>query len=152
MNNGVKLSPRHRESKEKPNPLKLQLKATDIAKYRIRSIDFRPAKFNNFSSTGEESSIVTSTGIFYLKKKLNNHLEDKDLIKNLSSCHVNHFVPRTERRVEYLGYSSLCWVRVFLQEEKPVQSDEIPSDFSHMDDQKGSFRPDKQPRVFCPSR
>lgn len=52
--------------KEKPNPLKLQLKATDIAKYRISSIDFKPAKFNNFSANGEESSIVTSTGKFLI--------------------------------------------------------------------------------------
>lgn len=52
--------------KEKPNPLKLQIKATDIAKYRIRSIDFKPAKFNNFSATGEESSIVTSTGQYLI--------------------------------------------------------------------------------------
>ena len=52
--------------KEKPNPLKLQIKATDIAKYRISSIDFKPAKFNNFSSSGEESSVVTSTGNFLI--------------------------------------------------------------------------------------
>ena len=52
--------------KEKPNPLKLQIKATDIAKYRIGSIDFKPAKFNNFSSSGEESSVVTSTGNFLI--------------------------------------------------------------------------------------
>lgn len=53
-----------RMGKEKPNPLKLQIKATDIAKYKINSLDFKPAKFNNFGSNGEESSIVTSTGRF----------------------------------------------------------------------------------------
>ena len=50
--------------KEKPNPLKLQLKAQDIAKFRISAINFKPAKFNNFSANGEETSIVTSTGHF----------------------------------------------------------------------------------------
>ena len=50
--------------KEKPNPLKLQIKATDIAKFKIKYLDFKVAKFNNFSSSGEESSIVTSTGKF----------------------------------------------------------------------------------------
>ena len=47
-------------------PLKLQLKATDIAKHRIGSIDFKPAKFNNFCANGEESTIVTSTGKFLI--------------------------------------------------------------------------------------
>ena len=52
--------------KEKPKPLKLQLKATDISKYQIGALDFKPAKFNNFSASGEESSIVTSTGTFLI--------------------------------------------------------------------------------------
>ena len=52
--------------KEKPNPKKLQLKPADIAKYSISEISFRPAKFNNFTSDGEESSIVTSTGQFLI--------------------------------------------------------------------------------------
>jgi len=52
----------HRMGKEKPKPLKLQLKATDIAKFKIKSLDFKPARFNNFGEHGEESSIVTSTG------------------------------------------------------------------------------------------
>lgn len=37
----------------------------DLAKYKIRSVDFTPAKFNNFNvSGGEETSIVTSSGPF----------------------------------------------------------------------------------------
>ena len=36
--------------------------APDIAKYKIKCLDLKPAKFNNFGSNGEESSIVTSTG------------------------------------------------------------------------------------------
>ena len=54
----------HRMGKEKPNPTKLQIKAKDIAKYAIKNIHFKPARFNNWSSAGEESSIVTSTGDF----------------------------------------------------------------------------------------
>jgi hypothetical protein len=34
-----------------------------LAKYKITSVNFTPAKFNNFNlSTGEHVSIVTSTG------------------------------------------------------------------------------------------
>lgn len=52
--------------KEKPNPMKLSIKATDIAKYKINNINFKIAKFNNFGSNGEETSIVTSTGKFLI--------------------------------------------------------------------------------------
>lgn len=49
--------------KEKPMPKKLQIHVKDLAKYQIKSIDFTPAKFNNFNiSGGEETSIVTSSG------------------------------------------------------------------------------------------
>ena len=41
--------------KEKPNPMKLSIKATDIAKYKINNINFKIAKFNNFGSNGEET-------------------------------------------------------------------------------------------------
>ena len=57
--------------KEKPNPLKLQLKAQDIAKYKMTAIDFKPAKFNNFSAAGQESSIVTSTGNYLITWNFN---------------------------------------------------------------------------------
>ena len=56
----------HRMGKEKPNPKKLQIRAQDIAKHSIRNICFKPARFNNFSSAGEETSIVTSTGDFLI--------------------------------------------------------------------------------------
>lgn len=52
----------HRMGKEKPNPKKLQLLPKDLAKYQISNINFLPARFNNFTSAGEESSIVSSTG------------------------------------------------------------------------------------------
>lgn len=56
----------HRMGKEKPNPMKLQVKATDIAKHQLGALNFKPAKFNNFSSSGEETSIVTSSGIYLI--------------------------------------------------------------------------------------
>merc|ERR1711915_262112 len=56
----------HRMGKEKPNPKKLQIKAQDIAKHSIKNICFKPARFNNYSSAGEENSIVTSTGDYLI--------------------------------------------------------------------------------------
>ena len=39
----------------------------DIAKYKINSIDFTHARFNNYgSSAGEHTSIVASTGPFLI--------------------------------------------------------------------------------------
>ena len=52
--------------KEKPNPKKLTLQPKDIAKYQISNINFKPARFNNFTSAGEESSIVSSTGDYLI--------------------------------------------------------------------------------------
>lgn len=55
----------HRMGKEKPTPKKLQLHCKDIAKHKIRSVDFTPARFNNFNmSSGEHTSIVATTGSF----------------------------------------------------------------------------------------
>jgi hypothetical protein len=56
----------HRMGKEKPNPKKLQLSPTDIAKFQISTVSFKPARFNNFTSNGTESSIVSSTGDFLI--------------------------------------------------------------------------------------
>lgn len=56
----------HRMGKEKPNPKKLTLQPKDIAKYQISNINFKPARFNNFTSAGEESSIVSSTGDYLI--------------------------------------------------------------------------------------
>lgn len=74
-------------------PKKLQIKAQDLSKYKIRSLDFTKARFNNFNtSNGEETGIVTSTGDYlvtwnfkkvkrgqlssYSIKKLNDKLVD----------------------------------------------------------------------------
>lgn len=56
----------HRMGKEKPNPKKLQILPKDLAKYQISNIQFKPARFNNFTSAGEESSIVSSTGDYLI--------------------------------------------------------------------------------------
>ena len=79
--------------KEKPNPFKLQIKATDIAKYRIGSINFNAAKFNNFSANGEESSIVTSTGNFLVTwnfKKVKRGILNEYQIKMLDTKPVDN--------------------------------------------------------------
>ena len=53
--------------KEKPIPKKLQIHVKDLAKYKIQSINFTPARFNNFNiSNGEHTSIVTSTGPYLI--------------------------------------------------------------------------------------
>ena len=83
----------HRMGKEKPNPLKLQLKAQDIAKYRIRGIDFKPAKFNNFSANGEETSIVTSTGNYLVTwnfKKVRRGVLNEYQVKELTTNPVDN--------------------------------------------------------------
>ena len=52
-----------RMGKEKPKPKKLQIHVKDLAKYNIRSVDFTPAKFNNYNiSSGDTCSIVASSG------------------------------------------------------------------------------------------
>ena len=56
----------HRMGKEKPMPIKLTISARDISCYGLQNLNFRPAHFNNFTSNGEESSIVTSTGDFLI--------------------------------------------------------------------------------------
>lgn len=57
----------HRMGQEKPNPKKLQIHVKDLAKYRINSIDFTTARFNNFNqSSGEHTSIVASTGKYLI--------------------------------------------------------------------------------------
>ena len=79
--------------KEKPNPLKLQLKAQDIAKFRIRAIDFKPAKFNNFSANGEETSIVTSTGNYLVTwnfKKVMRGVLNEYQVKELTTNPVDN--------------------------------------------------------------
>ena len=79
--------------KEKPNPLKLQLKATDIAKYKIKSIDLKPAKFNNFNANGEESSIVTSTGNYLITwnfMKVKKGILNQYQIKQLDSTPIDN--------------------------------------------------------------
>lgn len=44
-------------------PKKLQIHVKDLVKYKINTIDFTPARFNNFNlSGGEHTSIVTSSG------------------------------------------------------------------------------------------
>lgn len=74
----------HRMGKEKPTPKKLQLHCKDIAKHKIRSIDFTPARFNNFStSSGEHTSIVATTGSFLVtwnfKKLMKGQLRAYDI-------------------------------------------------------------------------
>mmetsp|Transcript_29780 Transcript_29780/g.28949 ORF Transcript_29780/g.28949 Transcript_29780/m.28949 type:complete len:134 (+) Transcript_29780:179-580(+) len=50
---------------QKPELMKLTLSSKDIAKYKIKKIDFTPARFNSGDQTQEES-IVTSTGPFLI--------------------------------------------------------------------------------------
>lgn len=51
--------------KNKPQPKKLQIHCKDLAKHRIRSVNFTPARFNAFNiSNMEETSIVAATGPF----------------------------------------------------------------------------------------
>lgn len=56
-----------RMGKEKPMPKKLQIKPGDLAKYKIKSLNFTKARFNNFNCSGqEETGIVTSTGDYLI--------------------------------------------------------------------------------------
>lgn len=53
--------------KEKPTPKKLQLHVKDLAKHKIRAVNFTAARFNNFNiANGEHTSIVTSTGPYLI--------------------------------------------------------------------------------------
>ena len=53
--------------KEKPDPIKLQLHVKDLAKYKINSVNFTKAHFNNFNvSSKEHTSIVTTTGPYVI--------------------------------------------------------------------------------------
>lgn len=79
--------------KEKPNPMKLQVKATDIAKHQLGALNFKPAKFNNFSSSGEETSIVTSSGNYLITwnfKKVKRGILNEYQIKQLDSTPVDN--------------------------------------------------------------
>ena len=83
----------HRMGKEKPNPKKLQIRAQDIAKHSIRNICFKPARFNNFSAAGEETSIVTSTGDFLITwnfKKIKRGILNDYQIKKLDTNPVDN--------------------------------------------------------------
>ena len=47
--------------------MKLQLSIKDIAKYKLRSIEFTAAKFNNFNEDNlEHTSISSSTGNYII--------------------------------------------------------------------------------------
>lgn len=48
--------------KNKPTPKKLCIAPIDLAKHKISKLDFKPARFNQFTISGEEKSIVTATG------------------------------------------------------------------------------------------
>ena len=64
-----------------------------MAKYRIGAIDFKPAKFNNFSANGEESSIVTSTGNFLITwnfKKVRRGVLNEYQVKELDTKPVDN--------------------------------------------------------------
>lgn len=57
----------HQMGKHKPTPKKLQIHCKDLAKHKIKFVDFTPAKFNNFNmSNMEETSIVAATGPFVI--------------------------------------------------------------------------------------
>jgi len=57
----------HAMGKNKPQPRKLQIQVKDLAKYKIRTVDFTAARFNQFNSSNlEETSIVASTGPFII--------------------------------------------------------------------------------------
>jgi hypothetical protein len=52
---------------QKPVPKKLTINNKDIAKYKIRSVDFTPARFNNGDSSHiNQDSIVTSVGPYLI--------------------------------------------------------------------------------------
>ena len=51
--------------KEKPEPIKLKLTARDMARYKIRRVNFDRATFDN-NENKEESYIVVNTGEFVI--------------------------------------------------------------------------------------
>ena len=87
----------HRMGREKPNPLKLQVHVKDLAKYRINSLNFTPARFNNYNhSSGEHTSIVTSSGPYLFTwnfKKVKKGLLKAYQIKKIENWgNANHSV------------------------------------------------------------
>lgn len=94
----------HRMAKEKPNPIRLALKANDMAKYGIKQLAFRAAKFNNFTVAGkEEVSIVTSTGdllIIWNFKRIKKGLRpDYKIVKLLTTPVDNQFQLDHEEKI-----------------------------------------------------
>lgn len=53
-------------AKNKPKPLRLCLRKSDLTKYGIRNVNFTPAKFN-MGDNVEESYIITTTGQYIIK-------------------------------------------------------------------------------------
>ena len=80
--------------KEKPTPIRLCLKTSDIAKFGIKKLSFRPAKFNNFTVGGkDEISIVTSTGdilVTWNFKRIRRGLRPDYQIKRLITAPVDN--------------------------------------------------------------
>mmetsp|Transcript_6690 Transcript_6690/g.10747 ORF Transcript_6690/g.10747 Transcript_6690/m.10747 type:complete len:303 (-) Transcript_6690:48-956(-) len=74
--------------KEKPDPIRLELNAKDIAKYQIRNVDFSTAYFNNFNQDHLElTSIVATTSRFLVTwnfKKILRGLRRSYVISELS--------------------------------------------------------------------
>merc|ERR1712141_490309 len=67
MPNNEKLGYSVRMGKNKPKPLKLQLKTSDMYKHKIKRINFTPATFDKNVNSKGESFIVTSTGPYIIK-------------------------------------------------------------------------------------
>lgn len=84
----------HRMGKEKPNPKKLQIHVKDLAKYKISSVDFTTARFNNFNNDGEHTSIVASTGKYLITWNL------KMLLKNKLRAYKITEIPGGEKAVD----------------------------------------------------
>jgi len=61
-NNGFNVS---MPKNDRPKPKALKLKPIDIAKYKIKSVNFTPAKFNISKDEGE-TNIITSTGDYII--------------------------------------------------------------------------------------
>jgi hypothetical protein len=60
----------HRMGKDKPTPTKLSIKPQHRTKYGMKTLNFRPAKFNNTEGR-EEVSIVASTQNFLIEWDFN---------------------------------------------------------------------------------
>jgi hypothetical protein len=87
----------HRMGKEKPNPKKLSIHVKDLAKYKINTLDFTAARFNNFNiSTGEHTSICTSSGPYLFTWNF------KKVQKGMLKCYQ---VKRIENWGQYKGNS-----------------------------------------------